>query len=121
MILLVDDNQDLALAFRMILQSRGYKTHAITSGKEALQYLQNAELPRLILVDYSMPEMNGEEFVSALKIQMPDVLEKTKIVGLSSFSPEAYQLKRFKEMITDFSEKPVDITSFIGLVRKHIT
>ncbi|MDB5036963.1 MAG: Response regulator [Bacteriovoracaceae bacterium] len=120
MILLVDDNHDLAIAFQLILKSRGYQVVALNSGQEAIDYLKVSETPELILLDYSMPEMNGDEFLQIVQSEIPEILNRTKIVGLSSFSAQDPSLAHFRNLVAGFAEKPYDIESFITLVKQFI-
>ena len=121
MILLIDDNHDLVAAFQLILKSRGYDAHSISSTKEALDFLAAVKpLPELILLDYSMPEMNGEEFIVELLQRMPHIMSQSKIVGFSSFSQDDFAIERFKKMTAGSSEKPFGIESLITLVQKHL-
>jgi adenylate cyclase len=57
-ILLVDDNLDTIRPLARLLEYMGHKVHCVASGAEALGYLQ-AVRPQLVLLDVSMPEMDG--------------------------------------------------------------
>jgi DNA-binding response OmpR family regulator len=57
-ILVVDDEQQLALAVKIRLQSRGYEVVTAKDGKHALEVLDR-EKPDLIILDVLMPVMDG--------------------------------------------------------------
>ncbi len=50
-----------------ILKSLGYEVTDAGNGREGLQRVKELGPPHLILVDWNMPEMNGLDFVRALR------------------------------------------------------
>ena len=66
-ILVVEDDCDLRELLAEILARAGYSVVQAANGKEALECLCGVERPRLILLDLSMPVMNGWQFHEALK------------------------------------------------------
>jgi CheY-like chemotaxis protein len=61
-ILVVEDDEDAREAMIALLQLKGYRAVPAGNGKEALDYLQRAPVPDLILLDLWMPVMDGWEF-----------------------------------------------------------
>jgi CheY-like chemotaxis protein len=61
-ILVVEDDEDAREAMVALLQLKGYRAVPAGNGKEALDYLQRAPVPDLILLDLWMPVMDGWEF-----------------------------------------------------------
>lgn len=61
-ILLVDDNSDILEVIRVILETEGYRVATASNGVEALEQLRDGLVPQLIILDLSMPVMNGWEF-----------------------------------------------------------
>ena len=57
-ILVVDDEQQLALAVKIRLQSVGYEVVLARDGSEALEILER-EQPALVILDVLMPNMDG--------------------------------------------------------------
>ena len=57
-ILIADDEQQLALAVKIRLQSKGYQVVTASDGREALE-LAEKEHPDLIILDVLMPVMDG--------------------------------------------------------------
>ena len=63
-ILLVEDDEDLSEVLADLLKECGYRVATAIHGQEALDYLARADcLPALILLDWMMPVMDGEEFI----------------------------------------------------------
>jgi CheY-like chemotaxis protein len=62
-ILVVDDDADLRQNMADVLEDEGYATRVAGSGREALSILKKTpQIPRLILLDLLMPDMNGWQF-----------------------------------------------------------
>ena len=57
-ILIVDDEQQLALAVKIRLQSRGYQVVTANDGQQALEAIEK-EQPDLVILDVLMPVMDG--------------------------------------------------------------
>ena len=61
-ILLVEDNLDVLDATRVLLETEGYAVATAANGADALALLRAGLRPRLIVLDLSMPVMDGWEF-----------------------------------------------------------
>ena len=62
-ILLIEDDDDLSSVLADLLGEYGYAVATARHGAEGLAYLeQAAKLPRIILLDLTMPVMSGDEF-----------------------------------------------------------
>lgn len=63
MVLIVEDDQDIALILKECLEVEGYTVETASDGGAALALLAAAStLPLLIVLDLMMPGMNGYEF-----------------------------------------------------------
>jgi CheY-like chemotaxis protein len=62
-VLVVDDNDDIRTTIRDILEDQGFTVACAANGREALEMLLRDERkPALILLDLTMPEMDGWTF-----------------------------------------------------------
>lgn len=61
-ILLVDDNSDILEVIRVILENEGYDVATAGNGADALAQLRAGLVPQLIILDLTMPVMDGWEF-----------------------------------------------------------
>jgi len=61
-ILVVDDDEALRELLKLLLTAEGYRVGGAANGREALGYLRQTKPPSLILLDLSMPVMNGWQF-----------------------------------------------------------
>ena len=66
-ILVVDDNDETRDVLQRVLQIKGYVTAEARSGPDALRWLRDGNSPRLILLDISMPGMDGWAVHAELK------------------------------------------------------
>jgi two-component system chemotaxis response regulator CheY len=65
--LVVDDSRAMRLVMKNILKAQGFETFEAGHGAEGLERLKEKGPVQLALVDWNMPEMNGLEFVKAVR------------------------------------------------------
>ncbi|MBP8975181.1 MAG: response regulator [Bacteroidetes bacterium] len=101
-ILVVDDNEDFALTIKTLL-SRDYSdVRVANSGTQALEILQTFT-PALILLDLSMPGMDGFEVVS--RLHNDDRYKNIPVVILSGKDVNQDEMNQLKEYISEFIQK----------------
>lgn len=64
-ILIVDDEPTILELYKYIFEDAGYEVALAKNGRQALEILQKT-IPDFIVLDVSMPEMSGKEFVIEL-------------------------------------------------------
>jgi two-component system chemotaxis response regulator CheY len=71
-VLCVDDSRVVRKAARRILERHGFSVREAENGLLALEACR-AEMPRLVLLDWNMPVMDGMQFLGALRAEFgPD-------------------------------------------------
>ena len=70
-ILCVDDNEQSLSIRKIMLETRGYRVVACTTGREALQIFKNGGID-LLLSDLVMPDFDGAKLVAAIKEVSPE-------------------------------------------------
>jgi len=65
--LIVDDSRPIRRIEADILKELGFETDDAADGRAALARLELAPLPDVVLVDWNMPEMDGLEFIRAIR------------------------------------------------------
>ncbi len=111
-VLVVDDDHDLLETVATILEMEGYAIATATNGAEALDYLRANEHPRMVLLDLSMPIMDGLTFRTEQR--QDAVLSAIPIVA---FSAAAQLAEKVRDL--DFAavlKKPVKVDVLVGLV-----
>ena len=61
-VLLVEDEELIRGAMRMVLEREGYRVTCAGNGREALRLLRSGERPSLILLDLMLPVLDGWRF-----------------------------------------------------------
>lgn len=68
--MVIDDSRAMRGILKRILLPLGFEVREAGNGREALDQIWNEDLsPQLALIDWNMPEMNGLEFVVAVRKQ----------------------------------------------------
>ena len=101
-LLIVDDDKINLSAAKNALSS-SYKITAVTSGGQALKFLQN-NICDLILLDINMPEMDGFEVMA--KIRENPTLADIPIIFLTADSDPQVESRCLTEGAMDFITKP---------------
>src|SRR5690606_1836863 len=65
-VLLVDDEQETRSVFESAIRSGGFEVVSVSSGKDALEKVQNHQFD-LVILDQMMPDMSGNETLKAIK------------------------------------------------------
>lgn len=84
--LVVDDSQDIRDVFCHLVRRAGHLASVATDGVEALDILQRESFD-VMLLDLSMPRMNGVEVVRWLR-DHPDVAPDMRVVVVSAWTGE---------------------------------
>ncbi|MDR0690126.1 MAG: response regulator [Spirochaetaceae bacterium] len=100
-VLVVDDIEMNLMILEEILKD-SYRVITAGNGKEALEILYHAEvLPKIILLDVFMPEMNGYEMLNVLKTH--DSLKRIPVIFITTSDSESEALSAGA---VDFISKP---------------
>ena len=65
--LVVDDAADIRLLADLVLSMAGFEVTAAASGREALHFIAENDLPDIVLLDVQMPDVDGWETLSRLR------------------------------------------------------
>lgn len=103
LIMLVDDRPEIAKVIGMYLKE-SYDTVYFESVISAMAYLQNGNLPNLIITDINMPEISGKEFLAQLKSSI--LFESIPVFVLSSIENSEDQIRLLEMGAADFILKP---------------
>lgn len=117
MILIIEDDPDSRFLLKKALEIGGFTAQTAAHGMEALEILSQGEFPELILLDLTLPQMSGEEFIRAARA-LPQG-ERLKFVIVSGWDDIA---KRAQEVgASGYLRKPVDLRILTREVQKHLS
>lgn len=111
-VLVIDDDPAVLLTVKSLLGKRGFNVLTSSSASKGLDLLRYAARDiRIVVLDYSMPKLNGDETLKFIKQISPNA----EVIGLTAIDldsvPEAY-LDEVDKLLT----KPVIATELIGAV-----
>jgi CheY-like chemotaxis protein len=105
-ILLVEDNELNRDMLSRRLMRRGYHVEMAADGKEGLQ-IADALYPDLILLDLSLPEMDGWEVLRRLK-QHPK-MKHIPVIALTAHALVTDRTRALEAGFNDYDIKPVEM------------
>src|SRR5580700_9347007 len=103
-ILIVDDRPANLLAYEVILEELGEELIMAHSGEEALQHLRTHDFA-VILLDVSMPGMDG--FETAKAIRESETRVHTPIIFLTAYSDDLKSAEAYAHGAVDYIQTPV--------------
>jgi len=114
-ILVVDDEKGVCHSFKKILGRQGYDVVTANDGLEGIE-LAGKEYPDLIVMDVSMPRMDGLETLQRLKSLHPDIT----VIMMTAHSTSDRAITAMKLGAYDYLTKPFDNVRMIQLIEKAI-
>jgi two-component system CheB/CheR fusion protein len=117
-ILLIDDNEDVLTLFTMLLESEGANVTTSQSAPGALDLLAKGDFD-LVISDLTMPDMDGYEFIRAMREQ-----ENSRLVPALAVSGISRSQDIDRAIQAGFSahvSKPVDIEVLAEVVGKLVS
>ena len=115
-ILIVEDDQKIALALALRLKSAGYETStafdALTGVSEAVKFR-----PDLVLLDISMPAGSGFEVAERMRSAMPSF---TPIIFLTASKQPGLQERAQELGAVGYFEKPYEAEALLTAVHQHV-
>ena len=116
-ILIVDDNQDGRELVVKVLKTRGYQTIEAVDGEEALEKAV-AERPDLILMDRSLPKIDGYEVTRRLKGQ--EEFKDVPIVALTAHAMRGEREKALEAGCEGYISKPINVRELPELILSYL-
>ena len=116
-ILIVDDDQDLAYAERAILEAEGYEVLYAPDGIAALDLLSH-QMVDLVLLDVSMPRMDGYKVCQRLR-DNPDTTQ-LKIIMVTARGSTEEMVTGLDAGADDYLPKPFEVPEFLARVRAQL-
>jgi diguanylate cyclase (GGDEF)-like protein/PAS domain S-box-containing protein len=116
-VLIVDDTPDNLTLLSRILSSGRYSVKLANSGKSAIDMAIEI-VPDLILLDVSMPEMDG--FETCEKLKADDRTSQIPVIFISALDRTEDKVRGFKVGGADYIPKPIEIKEVLARVNTHL-
>src|SRR5256714_4209615 len=110
-ILCVEDDPQLRTFLLAQLKARGFHAQAVSDGAQAID-LAAIFQPQLILLDLSLPTLDGLEFLRRLR-----EWSKAPVIVLSARDEELVKIKALDEGADDYLTKPFSLNELLARVR----
>jgi DNA-binding NtrC family response regulator len=115
-ILVVEDDPNHGAMCARLLERKGYRARAITSGREALSLLaQNGDVD-LVLADLQMPEMDGIQLLSAIKNKYPQI----EFIVMTGYGTVKTAVEAMQLGAAHYIQKPLDHDELNLLIQRAI-
>jgi DNA-binding NtrC family response regulator len=110
-VLLVDDEEDFLATLSNRLELRGLKVSAVTSGEQAIREAKQQEYDAIV-VDLSMPGIDGLETLKRIKADNPNA----EIIMLTGHGSVQSGVEAMKLGAGDFLQKPVELSELMNKI-----
>jgi two-component system, cell cycle response regulator DivK len=117
LVLVVEDDATMQKMALKILRSRGFSCELATNGRTAVSMAATLK-PGLILMDLSLPEMNGWEATRALKAD--PALAKIPVVAITAHAMVGDRETAIAAGCAECLTKPYEIGDLVALVERFV-
>lgn len=115
MILVVEDNDDLAFGLSTTLEDAGYEVTVASDGESAIASAKSRK-PDLVILDLMLPDMTGYDVLQSMRrgrVESP-------VVILTARGAETDKLHGFRLGADDYVTKPFSISEILARVSVHL-
>ena len=116
-ILYVEDNPDNVYMLTRRLKKKGFELIIAGDGQEGIDKAIE-ESPDLILMDLSLPTMDG--WTATAEIKKIDKVKDIPIIALSAHAMPEHRDRAIKAGCSDYDTKPVDIKRLLSKISQYI-
>jgi CheY-like chemotaxis protein len=117
-ILIVEDDELNRDSLRRLLRRRGFEIVLAVDGEDGIA-VARAEAPDLILMDMSLPVVDGWEATRQLKAD--PALRTTPIIALTAHAMSGDRDKALEAGCDDFDTKPIDLDRLLPKIHALVT
>ena len=113
LVAIIEDDSEFRNMLRELLEEEQYRVVALSNGAEALETLRGESIPDIILLDVSMPVMDGFDF---LRFRNDDPqLAQVPVVLVTNAKPH----ERPTIGVNDVVRKPIDIDEILFVISRY--
>jgi len=111
LVLVIEDDADIALGVRTVLGRSGFAVTTATEGREGLRVF-HSERPDIVILDVGLPEMDGWAVLERIR-----ELSEVPVLMLTSHGREADKVRGLRGGADDYLTKPFGTAEFIARVQ----
>ena len=119
-VLIAEDNEFNQVVFKHILAETSYSYDIVSNGANAVASFHDRS-PRLILMDISMPEMNGIDATAAIRNLEDGSGKRTPIIGISAHAVSGDRERGLEAGMDDYLTKPIRPNDLLESIDKWIS
>ena len=116
-ILYVEDNEDNVYMLSRRLKRKGFEIVIAVDGEQGVE-MASSEKPDLILMDLSLPKMDG--WTATKLIKSNEKLKSIPIIALSAHAMEEHKQRALDSGCNDYDTKPVDINRLLSKISEQL-
>ena len=116
-ILIVEDNMDNYELVRYVLERAGYDVFLAVNGRDGVDAAR-AQLPDLILMDLSMPEMDG--WMATEKIKSDIATKSIPLFALTAHTLPHDRKKAIEAGCDGIISKPIQMKTFVDVIEQAL-
>lgn len=117
-VLVVEDNMDTYELVRFILEKNGYETFLAMNGRDGVNAAVK-QMPDLIIMDMSMPEMDGWTATSIIK-QKEAITSSIPLIALTAHALPADRQRAMDAGCNEYITKPMDLVELLQSVNQWV-
>jgi two-component system cell cycle response regulator DivK len=114
-VMVVEDFEDNRFMMRRLLEMSGYRVLEAINGEEAVR-IAELELPDLILMDLSLPLLDG--LAATRRIRQRDGLRNVPIIAVSAHDTADFHAEALAAGCNDYVTKPIDFDQLEALLQR---
>lgn len=116
-ILIVEDNMDTYELVRFILEKNGFETFLAMNGRDGVN-AATKQRPDLIIMDLSMPEMDG--WTAMRLIKSDPAISSIPMIALTAHALPSDRKRAFDAGCDEYITKPMDLIDLLDTVKSWI-
>ena len=117
LVLLADDSMSVRRLAQHLLQSNGYRVITAADGLEALQLLEEGQVPTLLIADVEMPDMDGIELLR--RVRSDQRFQQLPVLMLTAHTAGPISQKAIGMGAQAFLTKPYSPNELLAQVRRY--
>lgn len=114
-ILVVEDNMDNYELVRFVLERAGYDVFLAVNGRDGVAAAR-LQMPDLILMDLSLPEMDG--WIAAEKLKADLTTKAIPLIALTAHTLPRDRFRALQAGCDGYVSKPIHVESFLVLIQE---